>query len=186
MQVFAASCSSLKLSCEDVFYEKATWRFSSLTCSFSLLDLFARSAHAKTDKRCFFLHRGCLHNMHTGLSLDRSFSSHNWFNRLKAFSFRKVPCWCFLKSTQFPSKESIFALLSLLTMELQLVASLLTCSTSSHDWNPYKYFFDAVKMCKNLITSQVIGLLCSHDGGCTPCLMLSRAANMLEICVSLL
>lgn len=34
---------------------------------FPLADLFARSAHVKTDKRCFFLHHRALCNTHTDL-----------------------------------------------------------------------------------------------------------------------
>lgn len=65
-------------------------------------------------------------------SRDTRFGSCNWF-------------------TEFPSKELNFALLSSLTMELQLVASLLTCFRTGHDWNQHKYLFDAVKWVKNLI-----------------------------------
>lgn len=84
---FVSSCPTLKLSCEDVFYEKAMWLFPFLT-----FPLFARSTHAKTDKRCFCsLWQPPQHARQPVGLLDRRLGSHQWFNRLKAFYLPNFP-----------------------------------------------------------------------------------------------
>lgn len=104
MQVFVSSCSSLKPSCEDIFSEKATGLFPSTTCFLSHLDLFARSAHAKTDKRCFFFPPSRQSPQRARLlvgSWDTRFGSCNWFNRLSAFYLRNFDVVVF-KASRIP------------------------------------------------------------------------------------
>lgn len=140
MHVLESSCSSLKTSCEDLLYKKATLLFPSISSRRPLCSLCSCEDWQKV---LFFLHHRALCNTHAGLRgrqtdcFGLTAGSNNW----KHLAF-VASLLLFLHKPRWWRWESNFPLLTLLNTDLQLAASLLAWSRTGQYWKSYKYLFD--------------------------------------------